>query len=99
MPMRLFAPVTIMTLPLTRLCYVSHGIRKRRGYTHWSPRSPAMVRTPGWPSKVGGSARGSESSLLRPVDLTLGTAVGIVATGGLIFCKREEPAAMQGLQY
>jgi len=43
-----------------------------------SPRSPAMVRTPGLPSKVGGSGRGSDSSLLSAAGLTLGLSVGIV---------------------
>lgn len=37
-----------------------------------------MLRTPGFPSKVGGSGRGSDSSLLSAADLTLGIAVGIL---------------------
>jgi hypothetical protein len=47
-------------------------------HTHWFPRSPATVRTPGIPSKGCGSGSGSESSLLNPEFVTLGTAVGIV---------------------
>lgn len=43
-----------------------------------SPRSPAMVRTPGLPSKVCDSGRGSDSSLLSAAGLTLGLSVGIV---------------------
>jgi hypothetical protein len=37
-----------------------------------------MLRTPGLPSKVGGSGSGSESSLLSAAVFTLARAVGIV---------------------
>jgi hypothetical protein len=47
-------------------------------HTHWFPRSPATVRIPGIPSKLSDAEIGSESSLLSPVGLTFGTAVGIV---------------------
>lgn len=40
--------------------------------THSLPKSPAIVRTPGIPSKLAGSGRGSDSSLLKPACFTLG---------------------------
>jgi hypothetical protein len=47
-------------------------------HTHWLPKSPATVLTPGMPSKLVDSGIGSESSLLNPVDSTFGIAVGIL---------------------
>ena len=49
-------------------------------WSYWFPRSPATLRIPGTPSNASDAGMGSESSLLRPVGLTLGTAVGMLCS-------------------
>lgn len=53
-----------------------------------------MVRTPGLPSKVGGSGRGSDSSLLSAAGFTLGIAVGIVKA--VLWLMSEQTMCQRG---
>lgn len=79
MPMGELAPVMIMTLSLTLLFKMLArkrlSLRSRHAYLF--PKSPATLRIPGMPSNASEDGIGSESSLLKPEGLTLGTAVGI----------------------